>query len=89
MLTPTPCATASLIEERGYTAATGTCTRPEAIIAAEVQAPGWAYFAPQAAGSAWYPNPFTAPIESNEPYLAAALDMISETPIRWASTAQR
>src|SRR6478735_5238691 len=28
------CATASLIEERGYTADTGTCTRPEAIIAA-------------------------------------------------------
>jgi phospholipase/carboxylesterase len=46
-------------------------------IAAEVEAPGWAYFAPQAAGSAWYPNPFTAPIESNEPYLSAALDMIS------------
>jgi phospholipase/carboxylesterase len=46
-------------------------------IAAEVQAPGWIYFAPQAAGGAWYPNPFTAPIESNEPYLSAALDMIS------------
>jgi phospholipase/carboxylesterase len=47
-------------------------------IASEVQAPGWAYFAPQAAGSAWYPNPFTAPIESNEPYLSAALEMISK-----------
>jgi phospholipase/carboxylesterase len=46
-------------------------------IAAEVQAPGWIYFAPQAAGGAWYPNPFTAPIEANEPYLSAALDMIS------------
>ena len=46
-------------------------------IAAEVEAPGWIYFAPQAAGGAWYPNPFTAPIESNEPYLSAALDMIS------------
>jgi predicted esterase len=46
-------------------------------IASEVQAPGWTYFAPQAAGGAWYPNPFTAPIESNEPYLSAALDMIS------------
>ena len=45
-------------------------------IASEVQAPGWIYFAPQAAGSAWYPNPFTSPIESNEPYLSAALDMI-------------
>jgi phospholipase/carboxylesterase len=46
-------------------------------IASEVQAPGWIYCAPQAAGGAWYPNPFTAPIESNEPYLTAALDMIS------------
>jgi predicted esterase len=46
-------------------------------IAFDAQAPGWVYFAPQAAGSAWYPNPFTAPIESNEPYLSAALNMIS------------
>lgn len=46
-------------------------------IAAEVQQPGWAYLAPQAAGGAWYPNPFTAPLESNEPYLSAALDMIT------------
>ena len=46
-------------------------------IASEVQAPDWTYIAPQAAGSAWYPNPFTAPIESNEPYLSAALEMIS------------
>ena len=46
-------------------------------IASEVQAPGWTYLAPQAAGSAWYPNPFTAPLESNEPYLSAALDMVT------------
>ena len=46
-------------------------------IADEVQAPGWAYLAPQAAGNAWYPNPFTAPIESNEPYLGAALEMVT------------
>jgi predicted esterase len=46
-------------------------------IASDVPAPGWVYFAPQAAGSAWYPNPFTAPLDSNEPYLSAALDMIS------------
>jgi len=46
-------------------------------IASEVQQPGWAYLAPQAAGSAWYPNPFTAPLERNEPYLSAALDMLS------------
>ncbi|HSS62199.1 MAG TPA: alpha/beta fold hydrolase [Candidatus Limnocylindrales bacterium] len=46
-------------------------------LASEVQAPGWAYLAPQAAGNAWYPNPFTAPLESNEPYLSVALDMVS------------
>src|SRR5438876_3400679 len=43
-----------------------------------VQQRGWAYLAPQAAGGAWFPNPFTAPLESNEPYLTAALDMISK-----------
>lgn len=46
-------------------------------IAAEVLEPRWAYLAPQAAGNAWYPNPFTAPLEMNEPYLTAALDMVS------------
>ena len=46
-------------------------------IAVEVQLPGWAYLAPQAAGNAWYPNPFTAPLESNEPSLSAALDTVS------------
>jgi phospholipase/carboxylesterase len=46
-------------------------------IASEVHAPGWVYLAPQAAGSAWYPHPFTAPIESNEPYLSMALDMVT------------
>jgi len=45
-------------------------------IAAEVQQPRWAYIAPQATGSAWYPNPFTAPLESNEPHLSAALEML-------------
>ena len=47
-------------------------------LASEVQAPGWAYLAPQAAGNAWYPNPFTAPLESNEPYLSSALQVISD-----------
>src|SRR5436189_97137 len=36
----------------------------------ELTHPDYAYFAPQEAGNAWYPNPFTAPIESNEPYFA-------------------
>jgi len=55
-------------------------------IATQVHHPGWAYLAPQAAGSAWYPNPFTAPLESNEPYLSAALDMISNLVERVEST---
>ena len=46
-------------------------------IASEVQLPGWAYLAPQAAGNAWYLHPFTAPLESNEPYLSAALDTVT------------
>jgi predicted esterase len=45
-------------------------------IAAEVQRPGFAYLAPQAANNAWYPHPFTAPIESNEPYLSSALAVL-------------
>ena len=46
-------------------------------IAAEVMFPGVAYLAPQAAGSAWYPNPFTAPLEANEPYLSSALEVLA------------
>lgn len=46
-------------------------------IAAEVQQPGFAYLAPQAANNAWYPHPFTAPTASNEPYLGAALNMLA------------
>ena len=46
-------------------------------IASEIQRPGWAYLAPQAAGNAWYPNPFSAPLASNEPYLGEALDVVS------------
>jgi phospholipase/carboxylesterase len=46
-------------------------------IAAEVMFPGVAYLAPQAAGSAWYPYPFTAALEANEPYLSSALQVLS------------
>jgi phospholipase/carboxylesterase len=45
-------------------------------LGAELMHPGVAYFAPQAAGNAWYPNPFTSPIESNEPYLSSALEVV-------------
>ena len=38
--------------------------------------PDLAYVAPQAAGHSWYPYPFTAPIERNEPWLSSALRVI-------------
>ncbi|WP_290816404.1 alpha/beta fold hydrolase [Halovivax sp.] len=35
------------------------------------------YVAPQAARGTWYPQSFTAPIESNEPHLSSALDRLA------------
>ena len=46
-------------------------------LGAELTHPGVAYLAPQAAGNAWYPYPFTAPMESNEPYLSSALEALA------------
>jgi predicted esterase len=45
-------------------------------IAQELDLSGVAYLAPQAPGNAWYPHPFRAPIESNQPQLGAALSML-------------
>jgi len=42
-------------------------------LAPEIDRPGLAYVAPQAPGNAWYPYPFTSPLESNEPHLSNAL----------------
>jgi len=38
--------------------------------------PSIAYLAPAAAGGAWYPRPFIAPREQNEPWLSSALGVI-------------
>ena len=38
-----------------------------------------AYFAPEAAGNAWYPYSFLAPIERNEPWLSRSLAQVGET----------
>src|SRR5438270_5158647 len=43
----------------------------------ELNQPGFAYLAPQAAGYAWYPNSFLAPIASNEPGLSSGLAVIA------------
>jgi phospholipase/carboxylesterase len=45
-------------------------------VGTELAQPGFAYLAPQAAGNAWYPNPFTAPLETNEPYLSSAIEVV-------------
>lgn len=47
-------------------------------LAGELDGPDFAYFAPQAAGHTWYPNRFLAPLESNEPYLSSALEVIDD-----------
>lgn len=63
-------AAAVLIHGRGADAAS-MLTLAEAI-----GVPGLAWLAPQAAGGAWYPQRFTAPIDANEPWLSSALARI-------------
>lgn len=55
-------------------------------LAADLLHPGFAYLAPQAAGNAWYPNPFTAPLEANEPYLSSALGVLENLLARVEAT---
>ncbi len=40
--------------------------------------PTLAYLAPEAAGHAWYPYSFLAPVAQNQPFLASALDVIGD-----------
>ena len=48
--------------------------------------PGVAYLAPQASDDTWYPNPFTAPVESNEPGRTSGLQAIADAVSRAANT---
>lgn len=45
----------------------------------QIERPGWAFIAPQAAGNTWYPNRFIAPISANEPWLSSALLAVHDT----------
>jgi phospholipase/carboxylesterase len=45
-------------------------------IADELNQPGFAYLAPQAAENTWYPNRFLVPIVENEPWLSSALSFL-------------
>lgn len=48
-------------------------------LAERLDAGGFAYLAPQAAGNTWYPQRFSAPLEANEPWLTSALEAVSAT----------
>src|SRR5690242_14746857 len=43
----------------------------------ELDQPGFAYLAPQAAEHTWYPYSFLAPLFNNEPWLSSALSVIA------------
>lgn len=45
-------------------------------LARALEEPRLAYVAPQAAGHAWYPESFLAPVERNEPWLSSALGVV-------------
>lgn len=47
-------------------------------LAAEFDAEGFAYLAPQAANRTWYPYRFLDPIDQNEPWLSSALQVIDD-----------
>jgi phospholipase/carboxylesterase len=47
-------------------------------LAQEIDQPGVAYLAPQAANFTWYPNSFLMPLQSNEPGLSSALAVIED-----------
>ncbi len=58
-----------------------------------IHADGVTFLAPQAASNTWYPHPFTAPLERNEPWLSSALarvgqvlTMVADAGIPMAST---
>jgi phospholipase/carboxylesterase len=64
-------AAAVLVHGRGATA------RSILRLGEEVHTTGVAYLAPQAARNTWYPNPFTAPVESNEPGRSSGLEAVA------------
>jgi len=47
-------------------------------LAEKLARPGFIFLAPQAAASHWYPNRFSAPIQSNQPWLDSALAALRE-----------
>jgi predicted esterase len=48
--------------------------------------PGFAFWAPEARGDVWYPNRYTEPPESNEPWLSSAIETVDGLFERLAAT---
>jgi len=48
------------------------------MLAAQLNQPGFAYLAPQAAGNTWYPNRFLVPLAENEPWLSSAFSFVGD-----------
>jgi phospholipase/carboxylesterase len=65
-------ATAAMVMAHGR----GASAEDILLLSEELATPGFAYLAPQAPGNTWYPNRYSAPIESNEPWLSRALETI-------------
>jgi len=63
----------------------GATARDILTLVPELEQPGWTFLAPQAAGDTWYPFPFTAPLENNEPWLSSALAVVGEVLVKVAA----
>jgi phospholipase/carboxylesterase len=61
-----------LIHGRGASAADILSLSPE------IEQPGFAFLAPEAAGGQWYRYRFTEPVERNEPWLSSALNLVNQ-----------
>jgi phospholipase/carboxylesterase len=72
--TPLSAADAAVVLVHGR----GATARGMFDLAAQFSRDGVALLAPQAAGNTWYPNPFTAPVESNEPGRTSGLRAIAD-----------
>ena len=56
----------------------GASARDILLLANEFERNDFAYIAPQASGSTWYPYSFLSPVEMNEPNLTSALQVVSD-----------
>jgi hypothetical protein len=72
--TPVDTAEAAVVLVHGR----GATARSILAMADEVDRPGVAFLAPQAAHGTWYPNSFMAPVESNEPGLSSGLQAVDD-----------